>query len=300
MKYAVGIDIGGTNTRVALINKNLEIEKREQFKTDTQSPTKTLEKINEVIQSFGNVKIVGIGMSCPGPLDLSKGEIITTPNLGRDWFGFPLVKTLETMTNYPVILDNDANLATLAEAVVGEGKNYSFVQFVTVSTGIGSGLVINGKIQRGAHGFGGEVANLCVWENGPQMGQLVSGGIETISSGSAIVHRAKSVGLSASHAGEVNQLALAGNSEAKKIIEEAKLYLANFIAILYAVSDPDIVILGGSVALKIPNFAIEVEALVKKKVFAPLTPLVKVVTSTLNEESGLLGAGILAFDRAKA
>ena len=80
MKYAVGIDIGGTNTRVALINESYEIIERIQFLTDVDDPDKTMDKIVETISSF-KLDIVGVGMSCPGPLDLIKGKILTTPNL---------------------------------------------------------------------------------------------------------------------------------------------------------------------------------------------------------------------------
>ncbi|MDY6232576.1 ROK family protein, partial [Peptostreptococcus porci] len=106
---------------------------------------------------------------------------------------------------------------------------------------------------------------------------------------------AEKAGLIVAHAGEVNDLALKGNLEAQKIMDDAKLYLANFISGIQAFIDPEIVILGGSVALKIPGFVEEVESLVKIKVYPVVEPLVKVRKSTLNEDSGLLGAACLAF-----
>lgn len=100
------------------------------------------------------------------------------------------------------------------------------------------------------------------------------------------------------HAGEVNDLALQGNKDAKEIMDDAKVYLANYIAGLQAFVDPEIIILGGSVALKIPGFVEEVENLVKEKVYSVMVPLVKVRKSTLSEDSGLLGAACLAFSKA--
>ena len=100
------------------------------------------------------------------------------------------------------------------------------------------------------------------------------------------------------HAGEVNDLALQGNKVAKEIMDDAKVYLANYIAGLQAFVDPEMIILGGSVALKIPGFVEEVESLVKEKVYAVIAPLVKVRKSTLSEDSGLLGAACLAFSKA--
>ena len=295
MKYAVAIDVGGTNTRVALVDENYVIEERIQFSTDVENPENTLVQIKEAIDGFKK-DIVGVGMSCPGPLDLIEGKILTTPNLHGKWHGLYVTKELENLIHKPVYLENDANLAALAEAVIGEGKDYNIVQYLTVSTGLGAGLVINKKIFQGAHGFANEVANVCMVPNGPSHGSIYPGGIEALSSGTAIEQRAMKAGLKVNHAGEVNDLALSGNEDAKKIMDEAKLYLANFIAGIQAFIDPEIVILGGSVALKIPGFTEEVEELVKSKVYEVVAPYVKVRKSTLSEDSGLLGAACLAFN----
>lgn len=298
MKYSVAIDIGGTNTRVALADEELNIIKRKQFATDSENPDVTLGKIAEVIKSF-DCDIVGAGMSCPGPLDLINGKILTPPNLKGQWHNLKVAEELSKLINKPVYLENDANLAGLAEAVVGEGKDYNYVQFFTVSTGLGAGFVINKEIYHGAHGFGNEVANCVMMKDGPSHGSIIPGGIEAISSGTAITSRAVKAGLDVKHAGEVNDLAKAGNEVAKQIMDDAKEYLANFIGVVYGYADPEIVILGGSVALKIDDFVEEVEALAKERVYEIMKPYVKVRKSTLNEDSGLIGAAYLAFSKAE-
>ena len=298
MKYSVAIDIGGTNTRVALADEELNIIERKQFATDSENPDVTLGKIAEVIKSF-DCDIVGAGMSCPGPLDLINGKILTPPNLKGQWHNLKVAEELSKLINKPVYLENDANLAGLAEAVVGEGKDYNYVQFFTVSTGLGAGFVINKEIYHGAHGFGNEVANCVMMKDGPSHGLIIPGGIEAISSGTAITSRAVKAGLDVKHAGEVNDLAKAGNEVAKQIMDDAKEYLANFIGVVYGYADPEIVILGGSVALKIDGFVEEVEALAKERVYEIMKPYVKVRKSTLNEDSGLIGAAYLAFSKAE-
>ena len=298
MKYSVAIDIGGTNTRVALADEELNIIERKQFATDSENPDVTLGKIAEVIKSF-DCDIVGAGMSCPGPLDLINGKILTPPNLKGQWHNLKVAEELSKLINKPVYLENDANLAGLAEAVVGEGKDYNYVQFFTVSTGLGAGFVINKEIYHGAHGFGNEVANCVMMKDGPSHGSIIPGGIEAISSGTAITSRAVKAGLEVKHAGEVNDLAKAGNEVAKQIMDDAKEYLANFIGVVYGYADPEIVILGGSVALKIDGFVEEVEALAKERVYEIMKPYVKVRKSTLNEDSGLIGAAYLAFSKAE-
>ena len=264
MNYAIAIDIGGTNTRVALINEAYEIEQRVQFATDAQDPRATIEAIRQAIEGFGK-KARGIGLSCPGPLDLIHGYILTTTNLGRNWYNYPICEKLSEATGLPVYLENDANLACLAEACIGRGKDYPYVSFLTVSTGVGAGLVIHRQIYQGAHGFAHEIANIPLW--------------------------------TVTHAGEVNDLAVAGNETAAQIIDDAKEYLANAIAIIYAFLDPDIVVLGGSVALKIPGFVEDVEMRVRSKVFSTIAPLVHVVKTNLNEDSGLLGGACLVFSK---
>ena len=298
MKYAVAIDIGGTNTRVALVNENLEITDRQQFPTDSENPGVTLGEIAQVVKGY-ECTIAGVGMSCPGPLDLIHGQILTPPNLHGDWQHLFVARELSNLTGLPVYLNNDGNLAALAEAVAGEGKDYRYVQFLTVSTGIGSGFVIDRQIYQGAHGWANEVENTVMWESGPCHGTILPGGIEGISSGTAITTRAKKAGLQVKHAGEVNDLAKSGNEIAEKIMTDAKTHLANFIAGIYNLTDPDIVILGGSVAIKVEGFVEEVEALVKSKVYEEQRSFIKVRKSTLNEDSGLIGAAYLAFSKEK-
>lgn len=262
MKYAVGIDVGGTNTRVARINEEYEILERIQFSTDSKDPEVTLNKIGEIIKGFGK-EVEGIGISCPGPLDLIEGVVLTPPNL-PGWHHLALSKRLEEITGVKVCLENDANLACLAEALEGAGAGKHFVQFLTISTGVGAGLCINGKIYHGAKGYGQEVANSVVWKNGPQQGDLKSGSIESIASGTAI-----------------------------QIMEDTYEYLSNFLGILYGVLDPEIFILSGSVALKIPGFIEEVEKRTKEKVYDALKENIKIVPAALGEDCGLIGAACL-------
>lgn len=295
MKYALGIDIGGTNTRVALIDENYRVANRVQFPTDSNNPENTLKEIKEAIEGFDYLDIVGIGISCPGPLDLINGNILETPNLKPNWWHFPIAKELEKTTGLPTYLENDANLACLAEACVGQGKEYNFVSFLTISTGVGAGLCIHKEIYRGAHGFGHEVANMPLWKDGPQHGNLTAGSIEAICSGTAIETRARKAGLDINHAGDVYNLAMDGNQKAIEIIDDAKEYLANGISAIYALLDPEIVILGGSVAIKMPHFVEDVKKRVEEKVFDVVKPYVNIVRTNLSEDSGLLGAACLAF-----
>lgn len=297
MRYAVGIDVGGTNTRVALIDENYKILKREQFRTDPENPQITLEKIRTIVNRF-EYPVEGIGISCPGPLDLMNGMVLTPPNL-PGWHQLHLTKTLNEMTKVPVILENDANLACLAEAVVGAGKGKHLVQFLTISTGIGAGFCMNGEVYRGTRGFAQEVANCILWKDGPAQGELKKGSIESIASGTAITKRAREAGLSVDHAGDVYALAQSGNEKAAQIMEDTFEYLSSFVGILYGILDPDIFVFSGSVALKIPGFLEEIKRRVRKKVYPALEDNIQIVPAKLGEDCGLIGAAHLAFINGK-
>jgi glucokinase len=295
MKYVAGIDVGGTNTRIALIDENYHIVQRIQFSSETHDPDQAVKQIADTINKL-KYPVMSISLSCPGPLDLIQQKVLTPPNL-PGWHFYPIAEKLHEATDLPVKLENDANLAGLAEAVLGAGRNKKYVQFLTISTGIGGGMIVDGKIYHGAHGFAQEVANSIMWKNGPQHGDLKAGSIESIASGTAITNRANQAGLKAAHAGEVNELALAGNQKAAEIMEDAYEYLSSFIAILYAVNDPDIVVLSGSVALKIPGFIEELEKRTRQKVYTVMQDNIMLKRAELDEDCGLIGAGILAFQQ---
>lgn len=293
--YAVSVDIGGTQTRVASVDKNGTILNKISFSTESQDPILNLKKIQAVIESF-NKNFVAVGMSCPGPLDLKKGIVLTPPNL-PGWQYFPLKEESEKIMNLPIFIENDANLAGFAESQIGAGKGRNIVQYLTISTGIGGSLVINDEIFIGANGFAQEIANSILWKNGPQQGSLKSGSLESISSGTAITKRAKKVGLNVDHAGDVNKLALKGNVNAKVIMEEAKEYLANMLGIIVALIDPNVIILGGGVALKIPGFVEEIESRLKEKVFKVQQDNINVIKAQLGDDNGLIGGALYAFNK---
>lgn len=297
MKHALSIDIGGTNTRVSLITEDYKVVGYESFSTSADDPIQTMNQIKSVIDGF-DIETVGIGVSCPGPLDLKKGVILTPPNL-PGWHGFKLVETMKSMFNLDTYLENDANLAGLAEATISAGKEHDYVQYLTVSTGLGGGFVVNGEIYQGSRGFAQEIANVILVPGGFHVGDLKPGSLESLSSGTGIVMRAKEAGIIVQHAGEVNDLAKNGNDVCLQIMNEAKEYLANAIAMLYAVLDPEIIVLGGSVALKTDGFVEEVETLVKTKVYDVVAQNVKLVKATLCDDNGILGGAILAFNRSE-
>ncbi len=295
MKHALSVDIGGTSTRLAIVTESGTIVTKQSFATDAKHPHLTLVKIQVFVQSFDQ-DLVGVGISCPGPLDLKRGIVLTPPNL-EGWHHFHLKKEAEKILNLPVIVENDANLACYAESVVGAGKDFKSVQYLTISTGVGGGLVINGDIYRGANGFAEEIANGILWKNGPQMGTLKSGSLESICSGTALTTRAIREGLIVTHAGDVFDLASKGNQIAAQIIDDMYEYLSNMIGIIIGILDPHVIVLGGGVANKTSNFIPEIESRVLNKVYAIQQSNLNIVESILGDDNGLIGGALYAFNQ---
>lgn len=295
--YFASVDIGGTQTRVACVDKDGVLIDKEAFSTDVDNPINNIHMIHKVILGF-NKKITGVGMSCPGPLNLSEGIILMPPNL-PGWHFFKIKKESSKIFGLPVIIENDANLAAFAESQIGAGKDYKIIQYLTISTGVGAGLIINNEIFTGAHGYAQEIFNSILWKDGPHQGLLNKGALESISSGTAIVKRAKDKGLEVENAGNVNDLANEGNAQALIIMNDAKEYLANMIAIMIGMIDPDLVVLGGGVAINIENFASDIEKLVKEKVYEVQRNNVLVKEATLGDDCGLIGGALYAHQKLK-
>src|SRR5690625_1606557 len=155
MNYAIGIDIGGTNVAIGIVNPRGYLMKSCTIETDLSiPPKKMLSRINHVIQEMiqqANItyeSIIGIGIGAPGPLDNEKGLITHPPNL-KGWRDVPIVNWMKQEWDFPILLQNDANVAALGEKWVGAGKSHENFIYMTISTGIGVGVMADGKLLLG-------------------------------------------------------------------------------------------------------------------------------------------------------
>src|SRR5699024_2873451 len=196
MNYSIGVDIGGTNTVIAIINESGYIIEKTVISTDLSiTPKNMIHRINSYIKlvikksNLPRNKIKGIGSVSPGPLDSRQGYITNPPNL-HGWIDVPVKQLIEKEFSYPVRLENDANAATLAEKWIGAGQNTENFIYITVSTGIGSGIVINRKLLQGIHGNAGDIGHMVIDSS---FGRCICGQygcLESIASGSAIARHA--------------------------------------------------------------------------------------------------------------
>ncbi|WP_226670506.1 ROK family protein [Metabacillus litoralis] len=294
--YTIGIDLGGTNLRIGLFNEQGEIIEEQNCSTEVEKgPHYTINIMAEAITSLKEkyeVKAIGIG--APGPLNPHEGVIIEPPNL-TGWVNIPLVKLLEEKVALPVKLENDANAAALAEATLGAGKGASSVFFITVSTGIGGGFVLNGQLVSGAQGNCGEIGNMIVnpSHDAYQGPGLNKGALEGVASGTAIGRIGQERLNITNGAQGVFQLAEQGNETAQLILDEAINYLAIGLANIVHTVNPEIIVIGGGVMKSQSLILQPLIEKTKKYLYPSLKASLNIKPALLDQKAGLIGAGLL-------
>ena len=293
MKTYIGVDLGGTNVRAAIVDEDGKVLIQKKSPSYAQEgKEKVMDTIINLIKSLPDYESCsGIGVGVPGPCDEKTGSMVLATNL-PGFEGYSIANKLEETFHMPSFIDNDANVAALAEALVGAGKGKKVVYYVTLSTGIGGGLVINGECISGKHGFTGEIANIIIDRNRSKVNYLAVGAIENEASGTAITRKAnEKASKKYKHAGEVFEDAHNGDLIAKEIVDNVARDLAQLFATIACVCDPDIFILGGGMMQSSDLFLPSVIEKFKEISHTKLHDDEFVLASF--EEPGVIGAAML-------
>ncbi len=302
MEALIACDIGGTQLRVATFDA-VSGEMIQQKRIPTQAPGETAVErlmglILELWPSEGHVR--AIGAAAPGFVDPEKGIIFITPNI-PGWNGLPLRQILEERFDVPVFLGNDANLAALGEWRFGAGMGYHHVLYLTISTGIGGGVVLNDRLLQGARGLAAEFGHITVEPDGPLCGCGKRGHLEALASGTGISNYvsgrlaagATSAFLTGPHpsAKEISLAAAQGDTLSLEAIQRAGTYIGHALADFLHLLNPSIVILGGGVSKSGEMLFQPIRAALNERVITPeYTRDLQIVRSKLGEDSGLMGA----------
>lgn len=291
-KFIVAIDIGGTNIRAALLDEERNIIDKIKIKNEVdKGPEYNLSKItNHINEVWISKGILGVGVGCPGPLNIKTGTILKAPNL-RGWDNFNVKKFIEDNTSLKTEVNNDANVAGLAEARIGVAKDAESVFYITVSTGVGGALIIDNKIINGANSFAGEICNLIINEDKYSHSGLVKGGLEGQCSGPNIARIASEKLGRVIDTPEVFELYKEDNEIVKNIIEELCENLSKGISNIISVVDPEVIVLGGSVILFNNNLIEVIKEKVREKVINK--EAVDIRIAEIGDDAGLRGAGFL-------
>ena len=286
----IGIDIGGTQLRVAAYTADGTLLHKEVMPNDhTLGPAENLQRLVDCIEGWG-IDYAGIGIGAPGPLNFKVGKILTPPNL-PGWENFEIVSFFEKATGHKTYLNNDANVAGLAEALRGAGWGKESVFYFTVSTGVGGAYVYRGQIVGGANSCAAEVFDMVVNEFADVRSTMNTGSLEDQASGTAIGRLAsKDLGRTV-EAAEVFALYEQGDEAARAAIDRAAEALATAVHNVCCVVDPDVFVFGGSVALYNPWFIDLVHEKAKKLVLNPHT--LHFELARCGGDAGLVGASLL-------
>ena len=261
----LGIDIGGTKCAVALGQADGKILGRQAIPTegDRVTPQAMLERLaamarDLMVTTADAARPIGVGVSCGGPLDTKTGVIHSPPNM-PEWKSVPVRAFFEKALNLPVRVENDANATALAEWQYGAGKGTRNFVFLTMGTGIGGGLILDGRLYRGSNDLAGEIGHQTILMNGPLCGCGKRGCLEALASGPAIARLAREsmvygrekrvLALAGGRSGDITaahvvEAANAGDAFARQILEEAGTYMGLGIANVIQMLNPERIALG--------------------------------------------------------
>ncbi len=306
MSTIVSIDIGGTQLRAAAYKQDqIQPFAQKRVKTNANEPD-TFGRLVKLIEDIWpkNEKVDAVGVSSPGPLDPHMGIIMSPPNI-KEWIDFPITAKLTEHFGIPSYLGNDANLACLAEWKFGAGRGHHNVLYLTVSTGVGGGVIIDDHLLQGPHGLAAELGHTTVQADGPLCGCGQRGHLESFSSGTGI-ERFVAEQLKAGQASildpnqrnsahDISEAAKLGDALSIDAYQIAGKYLGVGVANFLHSFDPTILIFGGGVSQSGALLFDSFETSLKERVIHPRYLEGLVITSVeLGDDSGLLGARVLA------
>jgi glucokinase len=311
--YAIGLDVGGTKIAAGVVSGHGELLERVARPTPRSGPGEptlrlTLQLVDELRRRYPGVQAIGAGAA--GMIDWPDGHIRWAPN--NSYRDLPLRAILSAETGLPAVVDNDANAAAWAEACVGAGVGHRDLLVLTVGTGIGAGLILGGRLYRGATGIGGEAGHIIVDPAGPRCGCGSAGCLEALGSGSALSRAgreaagrdpdgtlARLAGGAGHVTGEtVSEAARGGDATALAIFARAGHWLGIGIASLVSLLDIELVVIGGGLSSTGELLLGPARSAFERFVFARgHRTLPAIVPARLGAEAGIVGAGLLALDR---
>ena len=313
----IAMDVGGTRTRVALVDRSGGIVLREEVDTQARAGTaKAVERIASIVERLiargGERRPLGIGAALAGPVDPVSGTLYAPPNL-PGWDGFSPGASLEPRFGLPVWAANDATLGAVGEHAYGAGQGVDNLVYLTVSTGIGGGVIADGSPLLGARGFAAELGHMVIDRNGPPCSCGGRGCLESLASGTSTARFAREAlergeaslmadmaggDLSKVTSGVVMEAAVRGDPLAagivNRFVEDLGLGLSN----LMHAFDPQVIVLGGGVSQSFDDYAEALLAATRRYTMANLRDKVNVTTTALGDDAPILGAARMAFQRA--
>jgi len=317
----VGVDVGGTKVVAGRVTRDGRLSGEPQVvPSGTRDVTALVDSIVEAVGAVlhaaasAGESASGVGIGCAGTVDAHRGVVVTSPHLPL--IDTPVAALVGGHVGLPVLLDNDVNAAVWAEAQVGAARGCRHVVMLALGTGVGGGLVLDGRLYRGATGAAAELGHMIVVPDGEPCRCGARGCLETYASGRALeriarglVHDLPEIEARALRAADaagtltgraVGDLALSGDPGALRAVEEVGRWLGIGLSNVVNIFDPEMIVVGGGAGNLGELLLAPARAVVKKTALAPGRDRVRVTSALLGNEAGMLGAGLLAWAGARA
>jgi glucokinase len=295
-QLAIGLDVGGTKIAAGLVDGQGRIERRVERPTPTESQDELLAALDEIVEELLVEEVAAIGFGMPSTIDQRAGRVVSSVHVPVGDFDFR-----ERMTErfaLTVALDNDANAAAIAEWKVGAGRGSTHMIMLTLGTGVGGGLILDGKPYRGFVGAGAEIGHMVLEYGGePCTGNCNGHGhLEQVASGGAADRAAKRILGPGMTGRELVGAAREGNEEAREAIGEIGRKLGAAIGSLVNIFDPQLVVLGGGFSQARDLFLEPALEAMREEALPPGRDLVRVVPALLGPDAGLVGAAFVGLE----
>lgn len=310
--YSIGVDIGGMSVKIGLVSGDGKIICQERVKT-ANTPEIVVSDIITVIErllknnGLAVKDVLGIGIGCPGAVNGEKGIVDFLPNLG--WENVHLVKMLKSHFDMKIKISNDANVATLAEALYGSAKDYNSAIMFTLGTGVGGGIVIDKKLYEGGYSRGAELGHITLFLGGLPCTCGRNGCVECYTSATALINQTKmameqnrNTKMWSYINDDINKVdgrtafecAKLGDNVAQKVVDKYIQYLAESILNMFNIFRPEVFILGGGISAQGDYLVDKLKKYCEKYDYGyKMAPKTEIKTATLGNDAGILGASLL-------
>jgi glucokinase len=312
-QVVIGVDLGGTNMRTALLRPDgTMLDKRKEGTHAADGWRQVVSRLAENIEWLQKTAIAkgltlaAAGVGAPGVIKMDKGIVVKSPNF-PDWNNLPLKDELEKAVHIPVFIENDANAAALGEQWLGAGRGINSMIHLTLGTGVGGGIVLNNQIWQGADGMAGEIGHMTLIPDGRRCGCGNTGCLEMYASARGIMQSYRetleAAGTTPSEeitSEQIYQAARIGDAVARQVMREMGRMLGIGIANLINIFNPQMIVLGGGVKDAWPLFIDAVHEEIMRRAFQVPAERTKIVPSLLGDDAGMVGAAAVALQQIKA
>lgn len=310
-KIVLATDLGGTNLRMAAVSEEGEILARVKYKTPRSHKPESIVKVmaeaaEECRSAVAESRISAIAAAVPGIINLEKGAIYKSPNL-PELDGFEMIPALEKALGIGAVLENDANAAAVGESWLGASEGFADSIMVTLGTGVGGGIIIDGKILRGIDGTAGEIGHINVEPKGYPCGCGSFGCVEQYASATAVVRIAREITTEKPFSKieefddltseEIYEIAKNGSDLAREVFRQQGFYLGIMLAGLVNTLNPQVIVIGGGAAAGWDLFIEPLREQIKIRAYAEPAHRAEIRRAKLGDDAGIIGVARLGFEK---